>query len=432
MINALTNFFTSLTRRFLPDAFIFAMILTLLIFVLGLVQGHPLLKLVQYWGDGLWNLLNFSMQMVLILVTGQTLAKTTVIKRLLNRLADLAQNKSQAIFLVTFVALVACYLNWGFGLIVAALFSVEVSKRVPQVNQALLLACAYSGFLVWHGGLSGSIPLSLASANMYWPHQQFTLGQTIFSYWNILLLLLVVLTIFVTNWLMGKTSKLSVTSRPEFVHPVAEFSKAQTWSEKLEQSRILNWAFACLGMIYLILSLETSKSFDLNKMILLFLSLSLFFSDSTKHFILNFKNSTTESAGIILQFPLYAGMMGIMSSSGMASVMTNAFITLANRDTFLVFTYWSAGLLNFFIPSGGGQWAVQAPIILPAAKELGVDVTRASMAIAWGDAWTNMVQPFWALPLLSLAKISLSDLMGHCVLIFLTVGAVTSLYFYFI
>ena len=157
--------------------------------------------------------------------------------------------------------------------------------------------------------------------------------------------------------------------------------------------------------------------------------LGILLHGSPSKFYGSFKTSVEQSAGIILQFPFYAGIMGMMASSGMAQALSEFFVSLASRETFLIYTYISAGIVNFFVPSGGGQWVIQGPIILPAAKELGVSLPKAAMAIAWGDAWSNMVQPFWALPLLSIAKIELKDIMGYLVIIFLATGLVTSAIF---
>ena len=150
---------------------------------------------------------------------------------------------------------------------------------------------------------------------------------------------------------------------------------------------------------------------------------------NASRFLFYFKQGVAQSSGIILQFPFYAGIMAIMKDSGLAVDLSQLFVSISNENTFLLFSYWSAGLLNFFVPSGGGQWALQAPIMLPAAKELGISLSDTAMAIAWGDAWTNMVQPFWAIPLLSIAGLKLKDMMTYSVFIFLGVGLVSSLVF---
>ena len=133
------------------------------------------------------------------------------------------------------------------------------------------------------------------------------------------------------------------------------------------------------------------------------------------------------TAGIVLQVPLYAGIMGMMVGSGLAVAMSEWFVSISNATTFPLFTFISAGIVNFFVPSGGGQWAVQAPIVLPAAESLGVPIHQAAMAVAFGDAWTNMVQPFWALPLLGIAGLSIKDIMGYCTVCLLWSGLVIGL-----
>ncbi len=121
------------------------------------------MEMVAYWGNGFWDLLEFGMQMSLVVVTGYILASTPVVKRFLAKLSRIAKTPGQAVMLVTFVALVACLINYGFGLVVGALFAVHVAKRVPSVDYRILIASAYSGMVIWHGGFSGSVPLLIAT-----------------------------------------------------------------------------------------------------------------------------------------------------------------------------------------------------------------------------------------------------------------------------
>lgn len=437
MFNALTKVFTNITRRFLPDAFVFALLLTIFIFISGIVfQSKSPMQMIGFWGDGFWNLMTFSMQMVLVLVTGFTLAKTDIVSKILGSIAKLATSNSSAVIIVTLVSILACYINWGFGLIVSALLAVEVAKKVKKVNFALILASAYSGFLVWHAGLSGSIPLKLTSpsTNIKEIIQVDSIGfnNTIFSFQSLLILFVTVIALLVVNYLLSTNEDELHDFKYDGLSPHIEFSEESTFASKIENSKFLLYLIGLFGSIYIANHFWIGKGINLNIMIFIFLIAGLIFSGTPKRFLFNFQNSVKDSSGIILQFPFYAGMMGMMSSSGLAQSLSTFFVEISNQNTFLFFTYISAGIVNFFVPSGGGQWAVQGPIILPAAKTLGVDLGKASMAIAWGDAWSNMVQPFWALPLLSIGKISLGELMGYCVIIFLTAGIVASSIFLFL
>lgn len=436
----LTLFFTDLINRFLPDAFVFAILLAFLVLGAGALFGNgPMWQQIQNFGNGLWTLNNFAMQMALILITGSALAKTQFITDLLAKLALLASSPERASLLVTLVALVASTLNWGLGLIVGALMATEVAKKLKSCNYALLLASAYSGFLVWHGGLSGSIPLKLTD-----PTGIFTsitpgpipLSESIFGTLNISIFFANCLVVFVVNYYLARvfgreidSSQLLETRIEIPIKQEVRGSGNSTLAKGLEQSKALVLALALLLGSYFIKSLLDGNGLNLDLIIVLFFTLSLLLSGSVNKFIQNFNTSVKDASGILLQFPIYAAIMAVMSQSGIANMLSQFFVSISSEKTFLLFTYISAGVLNFFVPSGGGQWAIQGPIMLPAAKSLGVDLTSTAMAIAWGDAWTNMIQPFWALPLLSMAGVKLQKLISYTVLIFLASGLVTGLIF---
>lgn len=435
-MNTLTKFFDSLMQKYLPDAFIVALVLTLIVFGAAVtITPSSALEVVSFWGKGLDDLFKFAMEMTLILVSGFTLARSPFFISLLDKLSTLANSPVKAVLLATGVSTAACWFNWGFGLILAGLFAVELGKRVKNVNFALLVAASYSGFLVWHGGVSGSVPLKLTSPSSEIQNilkmPMVGLEKTVFANFNLVLVLITTVTLLTLNYIFAKSvknkSSFAVQKDNEVI--ISE-NNLNTPANQLEQSKILNYILVGFGFIYLGQEFSTGAGLNLNNLILLFIFLGMSFHVTPKNYLHHFSESVKDSAGIILQFPLYAGIMAIMRDSGLANILSEFFVSISTKESFLMFTYWSAGIVNFFVPSGGGQWALQAPFILPAAIKLGIDPAKASMAIAWGDAWTNMVQPFWALPLLSVAKIPLRAIMGYCVIIFFTVGLVTSLSFW--
>jgi len=424
-VKKLTDLFTKLAQKYLPDAYIFALILTLLVFFLGMIfGGHSPIRMIEFWGDGFWNLMQFSMQMTMILVCGYTLAQTDLVKSGLVKLAKAPKNNMSATLMVTIVSSIACFINWGFGLIVSALFALEVARQVKKVNFALLIAASYSGFLVWHGGLSGSIPLKLTAPSLEMKNilsiNSISISNTIFTSYNLILILGTIFVVCLTNYFFSKDeSKILGTFNYEREKMTVE-SPSGTFASKLEHSKLLNLCIGGMGLVYIFFKLRSGVS--LNLVIFTFLVLAILFNKTPIQFLRNFSQSVKQSSGILIQFPFYAGIMGMMSSSGLAQSVSQFFVSISTEGTFLINTFISAGILNFFIPSGGGQWAIQGPIILPAAKELGIDLAKTSMAIAWGDAWTNMVQPFWAIPLLSITQLKLKDIMGYLVIIFIVSG----------
>ncbi|WP_404454461.1 short-chain fatty acid transporter [Oceanobacillus kapialis] len=429
-MKSITRFCDRMVQRYLPDAFLFALILTLAVFILGIIftDSSPV-DMVSYWGDGFWDLLAFAMQMSLIVVTGYILASTPVVKNLLKKISTLANTPSQAILLVTFVASLACIVNYGFGLVVGALFAIHVAKRVPSVDYRILMASAYSGFLLWHGGLSASIPLLIATPGHFMEDTMGTVPvtETLFSSFNLFIVFFLLFTLpFINRFLMKSRDPLNQGDahlwRPESIDGSSEETEevkvAETPAEKLENSQILSMVIGVLGFGFIIYFF-VENGFDLNINIVNFimLFLGILFHRTPRRFLNSVTNAVKNVGGIIVQFPFYAGIMGMMVASGLSEQMSTAFVNMSNEFTFPLFSFLSAGLVNFFVPSGGGQWAVQGPIMIPAALALDVSTAKTAMAVAWGDAWTNMIQPFWALPLLAIAGLKVRDIMGFCVLI---------------
>lgn len=433
-MKTLVSFFNRIMQRYLPDPFIFVIILTFVVFGLGLIftDSGPY-QMAQHWGGGFWSLLTFSMQMVLVLVTGHVLASSNVFKRGLGSLASLAKSPGQAIIIVTVVSMIASLINWGFGLVIGALFAKELAKKVKNVDYRLLIASAYGGFIVWHGGISGSISLTIATEGHF---SQDLIGiistdQTIFAGFNLLIIVIMLLVLPLVNRLMMPSKDQTVTVDPVLleadVQAAALEQGAMTPAEKLENSKIISMLIGILGLVFLFYYFATN-GFKLNLDIVnfLFLFLGILFHGTLKRFLEAVVNAVKGASGIIIQFPFYAGIMGMMTASGLAAVMSEGFVSISNEFTFPFFTFLSAGLVNFFVPSGGGQWAVQAPVMLDAAQTLGVSIPKTAMAVAWGDAWTNLIQPFWALPALAIAGLKAKDIMGYCVLMLIVSGVIIS------
>ncbi|CEG28536.1 short-chain fatty acid transporter [Bacillus sp. B-jedd] len=436
-MKALVSFFNRVMQRYLPDPFLFVVILTFVVFGLGLIftDSGPY-QMVQHWGTGFWSLLLFSMQMVLVLVTGHVLASSRVFKRGLGALASTAKSPGQAILIVTVVSMIASLINWGFGLVIGALFAKELARKVKNVDYRLLIASAYSGFVVWHGGFSGSVPLTIATPGHF---SEGMIGiistdQTIFAGFNLFIVAAIFIILPFVNRFMMPSKDETVAVDPlvleEPAYAAAIEQGAMTPADRLENSRIVSMLIGIFGLVFLFYYFA-NNGFKLNLDIVnfLFLFLGIMFHGTPKQFLEAVMNAVKGASGIIVQFPFYAGIMGMMTASGLAAVMSQGFVAISNEYTFHFFTFLSAGLVNFFVPSGGGQWAVQAPVMLEAAQTMGVSIPKTAMAVAWGDAWTNLIQPFWALPALAIAGLKARDIMGYCVLTLIVTGTIISLGF---
>uniref|UniRef100_A0A486XMZ3 Short chain fatty acids transporter n=1 Tax=Rheinheimera sp. BAL341 TaxID=1708203 RepID=A0A486XMZ3_9GAMM len=430
MLNAAAKPFVKLVERYLPDPFVFVLLLSIVVFAAAVLfeQQSPL-AVIGYWGDGFWGLLSFSMQMLLVLVTGFMLASTPLVTGLLNRLAALAKSAGQAIILVTVISLIASWLNWGFGLVVGALFAKALARRI-KVDYRLLVASAYSGFIVWHGGLAGSIPLTIATPGHFSEAQIGVIGtsDTIFAGFNLLLVALLFIAVPLLNYLMRPTAADSVyVDAAKLQQDRLPAGSINRPADKLENSLLLALLVGFAGVAYLVQYFAKGGSLNLNIVNFLFLFLAIVLHGTPRRLLHSLQQAIQGGAGIVIQFPFYAGIMAVMIQSGLAQSMSQWFISFASAESLAFYSFISAGIVNIFVPSGGGQWAVQAPVMLPAALELGADVSRIAMAVAWGDAWTNLIQPFWALPVLAIAGLKAKDIMGYCLLQLIVTGVIISL-----
>ena len=442
MFKKFTNGCVRVVNRWLPDPFLFAIILTIVVFIAAMAgtQQGPL-ELVWAWGgkgatkDGFWSLLAFAMQMALVLVLGSAMASANVCKRALGAIASLAHNKRSAILITTFVSTICCWLNWGFGLIAGALLAREVAKRVKDVDYPLLIAAAYSGFVIWHAGLSGSIPLQIGAEGgttildvVYYAPT----SATIFHPINLLMVGVILVLMPFVNYAMHPDKDHTIVVDPALLVDEKEREyKVETPADKIEHSRIL-WAITLvLGFVYIVYYfVQKGFNLDLNIVNMIFLFLGILLHGDLRKYVDAIGEAAGGAAGILLQFPFYAGIMGLMVATNpetdvsLAGIIANFFTNISNEITFPMLTFLSAGIINFFVPSGGGQWAVQAPIVMPAATQMGIEYGRSAMAIAWGDQWTNMIQPFWALPALGVAGLSARNIMGYLVIVTIFTGVV--------
>jgi len=441
MFQKLIRVCVKMVQRWLPEPFIFAILLTFVAAIVAMPVCHQTpLEVVEHWGGGIWGLLGFAMQMALVLVSGSALASATPVKKSIRYLASLPKSPAAAIACVTVVSAVACWLNWGFGLIVGVIYAKEIARKIVGVDYRLLIASAYSGFVVWHAGLSGSIPLtmatpgeSLARATNGVLTSPVPVSDTILDPHNIIMVLLVIVAITVVNSLMHPKQDV-VTVDPMLLQEdettAVTLPEQPTPAERMEHSHVIAWLIGLLGLSYLVIHLFVHKAaFDLGSVILLFLCLGILMHGTPLRYVRAFTSSAKGAAGIILQFPFYAGIMGIITGVGVSgeclgTVLSDACISASTSTTYPLLTFLCAAILNMFVPSGGGHWAIQAPIMFSAGETLNVDPGLTGIAIAWGDAWTNLIQPFWALPALAIAKLDAKDIMGYCLIDLLVTGVI--------
>lgn len=425
----------SVVERYIPSALVFAIVLTFVVALLALLltDSGPR-DVVVAWGDGLSGLLAFITQMALILLLGHTLANTTPVRRLLVRLGGVPRTTTAAYVYVFVVAALASMITWGLGLVVGALLAKEVAeqgrRKGLRLHFPLLVAAGYSGYVIWHMGYSGSGPLTAATEGSFLAEQlgrTIPVSETTFTWWNLTAAAVTVVVVGLALAWAAPRGADPVVPLPEDADYGAQpdvDDEVQTPADRVDASRIPTLLTGLLLVAYLVLHYWDGGTATLDIVNWTFLALVLLLVRNPFELIALVKNAAANVGEILLQFPLYAGILGIMTATGLIEVLSDAFVDVASPTTFGLLTFLAAGLVNFFVPSGGGQFAVQGPIVLDAAERLGVDPSVAIMAVAYGDQWTNMVQPFWALPVLAIAGLKMRDILGYTTVTLVASGLV--------
>lgn len=421
-------------EKILPSPFSLAVLLTVftaflsLFFIPDSVSiGEKLLLPATYFTKGIWDLLSFAMQMMLILVLGHVLALTPAVKRLIELLTKQIKTNASAALFVSFFTVALAFLNWGLGLIFGAIFAREVAgnfqKNSKPLNYPLIAAAGYSGLMIWHGGLSGSAPLKIAEPGHFLADKigVISIDQTLFSPMNIAVTIAALILIPLFFYFFGKIKFLPTTINLS-EQPAEKTTSKPAGMEKIDFSRWFSVVFALFlfaGLFYSFFFSNAKTGINLNIINLFLLASGLLLHKNVHNFLTSVTTAIKGASGILIQFPIYAGIMGIMKYSGLLESVTNAFISISTAHSFSYFTFLIAGIVNFFVPSGGGQWAVQGPVIVEAAQQLHVAIPKAVMALAYGDQLTNMMQPFWALPLLGITGLKAKQIFPYTFLLML-------------
>lgn len=426
MINRLLMFFVNLMQKYLPDPFTIAWIITLVVcaMAMGITHKNPL-EIAGYWGQGFFDILAFAMQMTMVLVTGYALASAKIVHKFLQAVVKIPNTPKQTIFFIGFASMVLYYLNWGLGLIAGGLLSREAAKLHPNVDFRLLVASAFSGIIITHGGLSASIPLLINTKGHFLEKEigLIPLTQTIFHPQALFITIALAIVIPLVLVLMIPKKEDTVTADPALFADTSEDPLAKGTekflADHLDRSKLLNYTLGILGLMYLGLHfMKNGFNLNINILIFIFIVAGVFAHGTLVNYAKAMTKGAGTAGGIILQFPFYAGIMGIMKGSGLVFVISDWLLSLSTPDTFQLACYFSSLIISIFVPSAGGHWVVQAPFMLPAAATLGVEPWKVAMGVAWGESIWNVVCPFWALPLLAIANISIRDLIGFSVLLF--------------
>jgi len=445
---------TRWTERWIPDALVIVIVLSLVTYIFALIWGFkPEVSIgsrayesIQAWGKGFWELLAFAMQMCLIMMTGYILACSPPVRRLLDGLSGWSNPEKpwQAILVMSLFSMIMAWLNWGLSLIASAMLALFIVRRNPKVDYRLLVAAAYLGLgCTWHAGLSGSATLLVATPDNFLIKGKLLdatipVANTIFHPFNLILTVIIMVAITILMALMHPKPEKTYVVKPELMDQLKLYEAPPTPAKWESPSDWMNWwpGFNLIvsigGLIWLIWHFST-KGLDLNLNVVNFamLMLGILFHWRPWSFLKATEDAGKAVWGIVIQFPFYAGILGLFKFTLLSTVFTQAFVAISTPQTFPLFVYWYGGILNYLIPSGGGEWAVVAPYIIPAAKQLGVGMGTTVVTFAWADMMTDMIQPFWAIAMLAVAKLHFRDIMGYLLMVFFVYFIITSLAFYF-
>ena len=423
-MNRLTQPLARFFLRWVPDSLVVAVLLTFLTFFLAVtVAGFGASETVTSWGDGFWNLLKFTNQITLTLLLGYALANTPVVRSLLTKLANQVTSPFVAYAGACFVTGICAMLSWGLSLIVAGISSRAIGETCRRngvkIHYPLLVASAFSGFVVWHQGLSSSIGLVMATPGHFLEDELglISSSETIFNVWNLGVAGVVLLTLpFVMASLAPKDESEIEQMAEELYAPAPEPKpdRKLTPAERLESSPVLMLLFAlCGGFVIYTHFIERGLGLTLDIFNFVFLFGGILLAGSLIRYVVIIVEGGRVAVPFLIQYPMYAGIAAVMADSGLAAMVIDFFARVSSPDSLPFFAFLSGGLLNLFIPSGGGQWAVQGPIMMAAANEVGASLPRTAMAVALGDQWTNLIQPLALVPVLAIAGIELRKMLAY-------------------
>ena len=385
------------------------------------------------WGQGLQKLNAYITQIVLVLVVSHALAHTGPVVRVMKQVGKLPRSTAQAYTSVVLVSAMTCFFVSGaMGLIVGAIVArsvaIEGGQKGLSLDFPLLVAAAYSGFVIWHMGINAIAPLYVATQGNDMQHLTgniIPLTETVFTTWNLLIAASVVVALVVLCIVMQPSADKRKDAHQMLMGETStDLEQENTKPEKADYSTKV---LGTLMLVYLLVNLFVKdNNVDFQVIILWLFSLGLLLSYGTYHYAGLIKNGLFNIAPIIIQYPLYGGIMYLLSDSGLIQAMSAGLVQISSPNTLALVAFYSAGFVNFLIPSGGGQWVIQGPIFLEAARAMDVSQPLMVMAIAYGDQWTNMIQPFWALPILAVVGLGIKDIMAYMFRIFIVTGIIFS------
>jgi short-chain fatty acids transporter len=417
-------------EKWFPDAFALALAAVAVVFVACLLAGSTVLQTAQRFGAGFWDLVAFTIQMSMIVITGYAVATSPPIYAVIRKLAAVPKCGRGAAAYVGLFSMLASLVSWSFSLIFSALLAREVAHRVQGSDYRALGAAAYLGVgSVWALGLSSSAALIMAApASLPDAIENISgvipLGETI-GLWQSLAvaaaLVIVSMAVSFYSAPRGSQARSMADMGVTYTPATADIGKRQTPGEWLEYSPLLTIVACVLGFGYLAMEIRDKGAgvvLDLNHYVFLFLIVGMLLHWRPKSFVQAIASAVTPVGGVLIQYPMYAGIVRMLTESGLATDISHFFVSVSTEHTFPVMVGIYSAFLGIFIPSAGGKWLIEAPYLLEAGKSLGVHLGWVVQTYNATEALANLIHPFWMLPLVGILGLKARDIVGYSMLQF--------------
>lgn len=426
--------------KIMPDAIVFAMVLTIITFIAGVaLTATSALEMIIYWGKGFWGFLAFSMQMTLIIATGYIVASAPLAKKFLVKICNIPKNGVQGVIFVAVASALLGWISWGLGLVAGAILARTVAKNLKKVDFKLYVAVAYTGAITTGlFGISGSEFLMVNTPG-YFLEDLLGLIPLNLTVFEPSLLIAEILGLIIVVPLLAALIHTDPKNTPDMDKAILDKFEAQdaegnvvavdkkgmSFAERVDNNYILNYIIGVAGLVYIGHWFFT-RGFDLTLDVMNFilLMLGIILHKTPRNLLAAAEEGVKSAFGVVVQFPFYAGIQGMMGDSGLVALIANFFADISTATTYQYWCYISMAIVNFFIPSSGGIFMVAGEPLGQAALNLGIEPYKFVIAFTAGETISNIIQPFWAIPLLGIAGLKMKDIMGYCIVFFIALTAI--------
>ncbi len=419
--------FANWSTRWFPDPLVFAFLAVLLVFGLAVWSGETPQTAAIEGGKSFWSLSNFTMQMAMVVIGGYVVATAAPVRRMIEKLSMLPKHPRRAVAFIAFFSMATSLLSWGLSMIFSAQLTRAIARRLPGLDYRAAGAAGYLGLgVTWALGLSSSAAMLMATPSALPPallniSGVIPLAETLFTWQNGLLAAVMLVAAVAIAYASAPGASTATTAADLAISledPASEVAPAATPGEWLEHSALLTLLVAGLLIFYLLNVFATSPvgplaALDLNTYNLIFLTTGLLLHWRPVSFLRAVVQSVPATAGVLIQFPFYAVVFGMIVNTGLSEKISDLFISVSNRELYPLLVAAYSSTLGVFIPSGGSKWLIEAPYVLDAAKATGLHLGWTVQIYNAAEALPNLINPFWMLPMLGILRCRARDLVGY-------------------